>query len=233
MLTASPRESSGSPFQRRSSSSCSCSVRRRAQRVSDRLAVHLIGDRVRRADEVVTRPVRRIEVLLGKWLGLALLLAGYAAAVCASSSSSSTLVSGFVPPNPALAAVYLFAEGTLLLTLAIALSTRLPVIAAGVVGVAVFGAGWLARVVGSLGNAFNIAALRTIGRIGRVLLQPTGLWRGADLLPRASIGVRCPLHAADPSSSSVHQPGRYLLWVVFWFRRNPRVGAFSFQRREM
>ena len=32
---------------------------------------------------IVTRPVRRTEVLLGKWLGLAALLAGYAAGVCA------------------------------------------------------------------------------------------------------------------------------------------------------
>src|SRR6476646_4115033 len=32
---------------------------------------------------IVTRPVRRTEVLLGKWLGLATLLAGYAGGVCA------------------------------------------------------------------------------------------------------------------------------------------------------
>lgn len=56
--------------------------------------------------------------------------------------------------------MYLFAEGALLLTLALFLSTQVPVIAAGVIGVAVFGAGWLAGVVGTLGTTFNIAALR-------------------------------------------------------------------------
>jgi hypothetical protein len=38
----------------------------------------------------------------------------------------------------------LLIEGALLLTLALFLSTRMPVIAGGVIGVAVLGAGWLA-----------------------------------------------------------------------------------------
>ena len=52
---------------------------------------------------IVTRPVRRTEVLLGKWLGLAALLAGYAGVVCALEFGVVDWVSGFVPPNPVLA----------------------------------------------------------------------------------------------------------------------------------
>src|SRR5215469_2583261 len=66
---------------------------------------------------VVTRPVRRAEVLLGKWVGLAALLAGYAVGVCALEFAVVYWASGFVPPNPALVTVFLFAEGALLLTL--------------------------------------------------------------------------------------------------------------------
>ena len=49
---------------------------------------------------VVTRPVRRGEVLVGKWLGLATLLAGYAAGVCALEFAVVDWASGFVPPTP-------------------------------------------------------------------------------------------------------------------------------------
>jgi ABC-type transport system involved in multi-copper enzyme maturation permease subunit len=114
---------------------------------------------------IVTRPVHRTEVLIGKWLGLATLLAGYVAGVCALEFGVVRLASGFVPPNPVLVTAYLFAERALLLTLALFLSTRIPIIAAGVIGIAVFGAGWLAGVVGTLGTAFNIAALRTVGQV--------------------------------------------------------------------
>jgi len=75
---------------------------------------------------IVTRPVRRAEVLVGKWLGLAALLAGYAGGVCALEFGVVHWASGFVPPNPLLAGVYLFAEGALLLTLSLFLSTRMP-----------------------------------------------------------------------------------------------------------
>jgi ABC-2 type transport system permease protein len=185
---------------------------------------------------IVTRPIRRTEVLLGKWLGLAALLAGYAGGVCALEFGVVRLASGFLPPNPVLASVYLFAEGALLLTLALFLSTRVPVIAAGVIGVAVFGAGWLAGVVGTLGTTLNIAALRTIGQIGRFLLPTDGLWHAAIyyLQPPSLIaehvvegGRQNPFYAQGAPSSA------YLLWVACWFLIVLTAALVSFERREL
>ena len=143
---------------------------------------------------IVTRPVRRTEVLLGKWLGLA---------APARRLRRRRLRARVRRRRPGQrlrrrrtrcsSALYLFAEGALLLTLALLLSTRVPVIAAGVIGVAVFGAGWLAGVVGSLGTAFNIAALRTVGQVGRFLLPTDGLWHAAPSTtfsrPRSSLST--------------------------------------------
>ncbi len=185
---------------------------------------------------IVTRPLRRAEVLLGKWCGLAALLAGYAAVVCALEFGVVDWASGFVPPNPVLVAVYLFAEGALLLTLAILLSTRLPVIAAGVVGVAVFGAGWLAGVVGSLGNNLNISALRTIGDVGRFLLPTDGLWHGAIyyLQPPSLIAQQL---ANRPKGNPFFAQGApswgYLLWVGCWLAIVLVAALASFERREL
>ena len=185
---------------------------------------------------IVTRPIRRTEVLLGKWLGLAALLAGYAGGVCALEFGVVGLASGFVPPNAVLASVYLFAEGALLLTLAQFLSTLVPVIAAGVIGVAVFGAGWLAGVVGSLGTTLNIGALRTIGQVGRFVLPTDGLWHAAIyyLQPSsliadhlADVGQRNPFYAQGAPSWP------YLLWVLCWFLLVLLAAVVSFERREL
>jgi ABC-type transport system involved in multi-copper enzyme maturation permease subunit len=185
---------------------------------------------------VVTRPIRRSEVLLGKWLGLAVLLAGYAAIVCALEFAVVDWVSGFVPPNPLLVSVYLFAEAALLLTLSLFLSTRLPVIAAGVIAVAVFGAGWLAGVVGTLGTTLNVAALRTVGQLGRFLLPTDGLWHAAIfyLQPPSVIadnlaggGKQNPFYAQGAPSWA------YLLWAVCWFLIVLAAGVASFERREL
>ena len=185
---------------------------------------------------IVTRPVRRSEVLIGKWLGLATLLAGYAGGVCALEFGVVDWASGFVPPNPVLVTVYLFAEAALLLTLALFLSTRVPVIAAGVIGVAVFGAGWLAGVVGTLGSALNVAALRTVGQVGRLLLPTDGLWHAAIyyLQPLSLIAQ----HLAeggrqDPFYAQGAPSWTYLLWVACWFLIVLSAAVASFARREL
>ncbi len=185
---------------------------------------------------IVTRPIRRTEVLIGKWLGLATLLAGYAWGVCALEFGVVAWASGFVPPNPFLVGVYLFAEGALLLTLALLLSTRIPVIAAGVIGVAVFGAGWLAGVVGTLGSALNVAALRMVGQVGRFLLPTDGLWHAAIyyLQPPSLIAEQLGSgRQEDPFFAQGAPSAAYLLWVVCWFLIVLITAVASFERREL
>ena len=113
---------------------------------------------------VVARPVRRSDVLIGKWLGMVGLLAAYTAIVCGLLVAVVYWTSGFVAPDPAAAAAFVLAEGVVLLTLVLLISTRLSALAAGVIGVAVFGMAWLAGVVGTLGAAFHIRALHTVER---------------------------------------------------------------------
>jgi ABC-type transport system involved in multi-copper enzyme maturation permease subunit len=185
---------------------------------------------------IVTRPIRRTQVLIGKWLGLATLLAGYAGGVCALEFGVVRVASGFVPPDPVLVTVYLFAEGALLLTLALFLSTRVPVVAAGVIGVAVFGAGWLAGVVGTLGTAFNVAALRTVGQVGRFLLPTDGLWHAAIYYLQPSSLIAQHLAEGgrqDPFYAQGAPSWTYLLWVACWFLIVLSAAVASFDRREL
>jgi ABC-type transport system involved in multi-copper enzyme maturation permease subunit len=183
---------------------------------------------------IVTRPVRRTEVLLGKWLGLAALLAGYAAGVCLLEFAVVYWVSGDVPPSPVLVGVYLFAEGALLLTLALLLSTRMPAIAAGVIGIAVFGAGWLAGVVGALGSNLNIAALRTVGEVGRFVLPTDGLWHAAIYyLQSPALIADTGSREGNPFYTQAAPAWPYLAWVACWFLIVLIAAVASFERREL
>ena len=187
---------------------------------------------------IVTRPVRRSQVLLGKWLGLAGVLAAYSIVVTALEFAVVDWVSGFVAPNPVAVGLYLFAEGVILLTLALLLSTRLSSIAAGVLCIALFGGAWLSGVVGSLGTSFHIAALRTVGQVARYVLPTDGLWHGAiyylepHLILSAQISSGS-VGRADPFFVASPPPWTYLVWVGVWFVA-VLVGALvSFERREL
>lgn len=186
---------------------------------------------------ILARPVRRSDVLIGKWLGLATIILGYAAVVSGLEVGVVDWVSGFVPPNPVVVGLYLFAEGAILLTLTLLLSTRLSAIATGVVAIALFGAAWLAGVVGSLGTAFKISSLTTIGDVARYVLPTDGLWRGAIyyLEPQSFVAQRLSNSpdAGNPFFAQVPPTWTYLIWVGVWFLAVLGAGIVSFERREL
>jgi len=175
---------------------------------------------------------------LGKWLGLAAVLLAYSAVVSGLEVGVVDWVSGFVPPDPLLVALYLFAEGVILLTLTLLLSTRLSAIATGVVAIALFGAAWLAGVVGSLGASFNIASLRTIGQVARYILPTDGLWHGAIyyLEPQSFVAERLSESSkasGNPFFAQTPPTWTYLVWVGVWFLVVLASGLVSFERREL
>jgi ABC-type transport system involved in multi-copper enzyme maturation permease subunit len=186
---------------------------------------------------VVTRPLRRSDVLLGKWLGLAVILAGYTAFVCGLQVAVVYAISGFIPPDPVAAAAFLFAEGAVLLTLVLLLSTRLSALAAGVVGVALFGIAWLAGVVGSLGTTFHIPAMHTASVVSQYVLPTDGLWHGAIYyLEPSSYLLRQLSEGSEPGNpffSPAAPTWPYLTWAVVWFVLVLMLGVLSFERREL
>ncbi|MEP7023380.1 MAG: ABC transporter permease [Actinomycetota bacterium] len=187
---------------------------------------------------VVTRPIRRSDVILGKWLGLAGLLAAYTVLVTGLMAVVVYWVSGFTAPNPAAAAGFLFAEGAILLTLVLLLSTRLSALAAGVIGVALFGMAWLAGVVGSLGAAFHIPAMHTASEVSMYLLPTDGLWHAviyylepSAYLTRELSGVSA-AHG-NPFFAAAGPSWQYLAWAAIWFVLVLALGLVSFERREL
>lgn len=187
---------------------------------------------------IVARPIRRSEILLGKWLGLAAVLAAYAAVVSGLEFGIVKIVSGYAPPNPVVVAVYLFLEGAALLSLALVLSVRLSPIAAGVIGIAAFGCAWLAGVVGDLGADLHISALREVGSVGRYVLPTDGLWHGAIyylephwFVSRSLSGVG--EAGSYPFFASTAPSAAYLIFVACWFMVVLAIGLLAFERKEL
>ena len=112
----------------------------------------------------------------------------------------------------------------------------LTAIATGVIGVALFGAAWLAGVVGTLGANFNISELQTVGQVSRYILPTDGLWRGAIyyLEPQSFVTqVMATSDKGNPFFAQAPPSWAYLLWVAVWFLAVLAAGLFSFQRREL
>ena len=109
------------------------------------------------AQAMLARPLRRSSYLLGRWLGLLVVIVAYAVASGFLAIGAVGLVSGYVPPDPILPVLYLAGQAIVLLSLTVLLSTRLPPIAGGAIAVVAYGLAWMAVVLGKIGMAMGTA----------------------------------------------------------------------------
>jgi ABC-type transport system involved in multi-copper enzyme maturation permease subunit len=187
---------------------------------------------------MLARPVRRSEVVIGKWLGLGVLVAIYAGGSALLELTAVNLATGYLPPHPVQLTVYMCAEGLALLSLGLLLSTRLSGITGGVIALVAWLMGWIGGVVGDIGQGLNNQAVENIGTISRLILPTDGLWRGAvyamepdvvlaSLRAAGTVGRANPFSAVDPP------PVAFLVWAAVWFATMLALSIWSFRTREI
>ena len=187
---------------------------------------------------MLARPVRRSEVVIGKWLGLAVLVGIYAAGSAFLELAAVDWATGYLPPHPVQLVLYVGADGLVLLSLGLALSTRLSGITGGVIALVAWLMGWIGGVVGNVGTGLQNQAVENVGVISHIVLPSDGLWRGAiyamepdtllaTLRQAGTVGRANPFSAVDPP------PVAYLAWVVVWFALMLALAIWSFRTREI
>ena len=191
------------------------------------------------AHAMLARPIRRGELVVGRWLGLSLVVLAYALLSGLLEIFAFQLVSGYLPPKPLEAALYLAAQAIVLLTVALLLSTRLPAIASGAICVVLFGLGWMAGVFSNVGRVLNAGPLVTVADASRLLLPSDGLWRGtihalqppiSFLTGSGALGDAAnasPFYAPDPPAAG------FLIWVAGWTVLVLALASISLARRDL
>jgi ABC-type transport system involved in multi-copper enzyme maturation permease subunit len=184
---------------------------------------------------VLARPVRRSAVLLGKWLGLVVFGTGFVVVAGLAEFLVVQLTVGYWPPSPVTGLALLAAQTVVLLTLALLLSSVVSTMASGIVAVGLFGATWVAGVVGGVGEALGNDGVARVGTISRILLPTDGLWRGAmhafqDPTALAQFGFE---RTGFPFLSEAPLTGAYLAWTAVWVAMMWALTAISFRRRDV
>jgi Cu-processing system permease protein len=126
---------------------------------------------------LVSKPVRRADVVLGKWLGHGLVVAAYLLALAGGVLLVSRLVSGFVPPNVAAAISLMVLEVTLLTTVSIAGGTRLSTVTNGIASLGFYGIAFIGGWVEQIGGIAGVQSARTLGIVVSLISPADSLWR--------------------------------------------------------
>src|SRR5829696_7771888 len=186
---------------------------------------------------VLARPIHRSAVLVGKWLGLVAFGSGFVVVAGLAQFLIVRATVGYWPPQPAAGLALLAAQTTVLLTLGLLLATVISPMASGVVAVGLFGATWIAGVVGGIGAALGNESVALAGTVSRMLLPTDGLWRGAMHAlqdPVALVQLGGPeVEGGFPFLSEAALTTTYLAWTALWIALVLGLAGMAFLRRDL
>ena len=188
---------------------------------------------------ILARPLRRADLLLGRWLGSAVVVVGYTIASGLLAIGVATQIAGYGPPEPFLAVAFLSGQALVLLTLTLALGSILPSIAAGAIAVVGFGLGWMAGVLAGVAAAFGVGLLGQVAEISRWVFPSDGLWRGViyglepPLVVLLATGNLPRFADANPFYASAPPPLPFVIWSVGWIALVLGVSSWWFERRDL
>lgn len=181
---------------------------------------------------VLARPLSRRSWVLQRYAALAIVVIGYPVLMTLALLGVATAVAGYAPLSAPRAVAVLMLEGLVLVSLAIAASSRWSTVVSGVVVVALVGMAWLAGLVEVIGSVLGNATMETIGVVVSLFVPTDALWRGASyylqsatfLTTNASVGGGVPFAGnAPPTAALLAWSVGYavvLTWLaVRWMRR--------------
>jgi ABC-type transport system involved in multi-copper enzyme maturation permease subunit len=188
---------------------------------------------------ILARPLRRAELIVGRWLGSAVVVVAYTIASGLLAIGVAILVSGYGPPDPLLAVAFLAGEVLVLLTLTLALGSVLPAIAAGAIAVVGFGLGWMAGVLAGVAAALGVEGLRGVAEASRWILPTDGLWRGViyglepPLVVLIAAGRAPALANANPFYATEPPAVTFVIWSIVWMALVLGAATWWFERRDL
>ena len=189
------------------------------------------------ATAVLARPLRRSSYLLGKWLGLAVVVGAFALVAGGGELLTMRLASGYAAPQPVAALALIVAQALLLMTLSLALATRLSAVTAAIIATVGFFLAWMLGTVDLMGVALKYTALMTAGEIGKILLPTNALWQAAEyyLEPKSILDLArsIGMFAGDPFVTLAPQAPAVLVWAAIWAVIVFAAGVFGLARRQI
>lgn len=159
---------------------------------------------------IVTKPVRRWHVLLGKWFGYALMITVYLALLAGGILLVAFAIGGYTPPNPFQGIALLMLEALVLLSLSLLGGTRLSTLTNGVLLFMLYGLAFIGAWVEQIGSLLQSQAAVRIGVISSLLLPVEALWRRAAFLLQPTLSNSFP----TPFTTSSVPSGAMVFYAV-------------------
>lgn len=173
---------------------------------------------------VVTKPIRRSSVVLGKWLGFAMLLGLYLLLMAGCVSGSVFVQSGFVSPNLPGGLALIFLESLVIMSVTIMCSSRFSAMATGAVVFGLYGLSFIGGWIEQFGSFMKSQTAIQVGIISSLIIPSEALWRRAAFEMQSALAGMAgmtPFYTISvPSQAMVYYAAIYTAVMVWLAVRN-------------
>jgi ABC-type transport system involved in multi-copper enzyme maturation permease subunit len=183
---------------------------------------------------VLARPIRRADVVIGRWLAYAGLIAIYVTVMAGSILMLAWLISSYQAFDPIRTIALMTLGALVLLTVSLLGSTLLSTLANGVVAFTLFGLAWLGGIVEFAGNMVQNSAMVNLGIAISLLVPSDGIWKAASFYAQSPLflaisgaGGRIPFIGAAPPTLA------FVLWSVAYPAVFLALAVRAFSRRDL
>jgi ABC-type transport system involved in multi-copper enzyme maturation permease subunit len=179
---------------------------------------------------LASKPIRRSDIVLGKWAGHWLLAVAYLTLLTGGIIVSVRTIAGLAPLNPWRVIALMALEVTLLMTVSIAGGARLSTVTNGIAALGFYGVGFIGGLVEQIGGLSGIESMRTVGIVTSLISPSDAMWRLAAyyLQPAILRGLSGPLFASATVPSAL-----MIWWALGYTALALAYGVRSFSRRAL
>ena len=180
---------------------------------------------------LVAKPVRRWEVLLGKWVGYVVMLTLYLVLMAGGVLVIVPAITGYRAPNALRGMALIWMNELLMLNVSMLGGTRFSTLANGVLVFAVFGVAFVGGWIEQIGSFMDSAAAVNVGIVSSLLMPSEALWK------RAAFEMRSLLVDAvgfSPFTSTSSVPSALMLtYAALYALVALGLAMWSFERRDL
>jgi ABC-type transport system involved in multi-copper enzyme maturation permease subunit len=159
---------------------------------------------------LVSKPVQRWEIVLGKWIGFAVMLTLYLLLMAGGTMAVVFIISGYAAPNLGLSFMYLWMNAILLLSISLMGGSVFSTLANGVLVFGLYGLAFIGGWIEHIGSLINNQTAVNIGIISSLIIPSEALWK------RAANEMTSPLARTIGFSpfSSPSVPSSLMVWYA-------------------
>ena len=167
---------------------------------------------------IATKPIPRWQVLVGKWIGFAGMIAAYVAIVFGGTIAVGYWIGRIAPENPLHGGLLVYLECLLALTVTFLFGTWFSTLTNGVIVLGLHGLAFMGGWLEQMSGFTESAKLVTVGVVSSLVMPSEAIWRRAAFEMQAPLAGSLPFspfaNVSIPSPAMIGYAGVYLLLAL-------------------